>query len=308
MKKIVLFHRDFQRFSGGHLKVWNYFNHVRESNQFEPRIAFTRDSKWDETNPWREARDFVVDWKPESADVLFLAGTDWRVLQDRQALEKPIINLLQHPRHADAKNETRKYLRHRAARICVSQQVADAINATGEVNGPVFVIPNGIDLSRLPKLDGLKPSSLQTRKIDMLISGFKAPDFAREIAQRLPEAKLVVDPLPRNEYVDLLRSAKITLFVPRETEGFYLPALEGMAAGTLVVCPDCFGNRSFCLDGVNCFRPEYNLDAIIAAANHATKIDSQPLLERAAQTAREHSLENEREKFLSILHKIDTLL
>jgi glycosyltransferase involved in cell wall biosynthesis len=299
MKKIVLFHRDFQRFSGGHLKVWNYFNHVRASDQFESRIAFTRESKWDETNPWIDAREFVVEWEPETADVLFLAGTDWRVVQDRQLHSRPIINLIQHPRHADVTNETRKYLRNRAVRICVSREVADAINATGEVNGPVFVIPNGIDLPPMPPNE---------RKIDILISGFKAPDFAREIAQRLPDAKLIVDPLPRNEYVDLLRSAKATVFVPRKNEGFYLPALEGMAAGTLVICPDCFGNRSFCLDDVNCFRPAYDLNAIISAVEHATSANHTQMLERAAQTAREHSLENEREKFLSILHKIDTLL
>ena len=161
MKKIVLFYRDFQRFSGGHLKVWHYFNHVRASNEYEPRIAFSRDSKWDETNPWRDAREFVVEWKPETADVLFLAGTDWRVLQDRQLHSQPIINLLQHPRHADAKNETRKYLRNRALRICVSQEVADAINATGEVNGPVFVIPNGIDLPPV------RPNPAKRGKIDI---------------------------------------------------------------------------------------------------------------------------------------------
>lgn len=298
MKKIVLFHRGFQRFSGGHLKVWHYFNHVAASRDYEPRVAFSPDSKWDETNPWRNARNFVGQWEPDNADVIFLAGTDWRAMQDRQS-QTPIINLIQHPRHADAKNETRKYLRNRAVRICVSHEVADVINATGEVNGPVFVIPNGVDLPI---------SRPNERKIDILISGFKAPDFARDIAKRLPKAKLVLGEMPRNQYVDLLRNAKITVFVPRETEGFYLPAIEGMAAGTLVVCPDCFGNRSFCLDGVNSFRPAYDLNAIVAAVNEAMETDAKQILERARQTAREHSLENEREKFLSILSKIDTLL
>ena len=298
MKKIVLFYRDFQRFSGGHLKVWHYFNHVAASRDYEPRIAFSPESKWDETNPWRNARNFVGEWEPDNADVIFLAGTDWRALEDRQS-QTPVINLIQHPRHADPKNETRKYLGRRAVRICVSQEVADAVNATGEVNGPVFVIPNGVDLPIT------RPNE---RTVDLLISGFKAPEMAREIAQRLPNAKLVSESMPRKEYVDLLRSAKTTVFVPRETEGFYLPALEGMAAGTLVICPDCIGNRTFCLDGVNCFRPAYDVNAIVAAGNDAAKADRERMLTRARETAREHSLENEREKFLSILGKIDTLL
>jgi glycosyltransferase involved in cell wall biosynthesis len=35
-------------------------------------------------------------------------------------------------------------------------------------------------------------------------------------------------------------------------EGFCLPLLEAMAAGTPVVCTDAHGNRDFCRDGENC--------------------------------------------------------
>src|SRR5207248_7962383 len=102
-KRLVLFHRDFRGFTGGHLKVWNYFNHVRASKSFEPRIAFTPGSKWDETNPWSAAKEYVTEWKPEMADVLFLAGLDWNSLPATAPNEpsKPVINLIQHPRHAD---------------------------------------------------------------------------------------------------------------------------------------------------------------------------------------------------------------
>ena len=65
-KRLVLFHRDFRRFTGGHLKVWNYFNHVRDSDWYEPRIAFTSESIWDETNPWSNSREYVVEYNPES--------------------------------------------------------------------------------------------------------------------------------------------------------------------------------------------------------------------------------------------------
>ena len=46
--------------------------------------------------------------------------------------------------------------------------------------------------------------------------------------------------------------ARVTLYLPNRLEGFYIPALEGMALGTLVVCPDSVGNRSYCRDGENC--------------------------------------------------------
>jgi hypothetical protein len=303
-KKLVLFHRDFQRFTGGHLKVWHYFNHVAGSPAFEPRVAFTADSKLDSSNPWSPTPELVVEWRPETADVLFLAGTDWRAPQDRH-VAKPIINFIQHQRHADADSELRSYLKNRALRICVSEEVAAAIKQTGEVNGPVFVIPNGIDLPAKPE------TSWNDRKIDILICGLKAPELAHEVKAALVvqdrHVECLIDWIPRADYLRKLSAAKITVFLPRLIEGFYLPALEGMAANTLVICPDCVGNRSFCLDGVNCFRPAYDVDAIVAAVNERENKREQ-MLERASATAREHSLENEREKFLSILAKIDTLL
>jgi glycosyltransferase involved in cell wall biosynthesis len=48
-------------------------------------------------------------------------------------------------------------------------------------------------------------------------------------------------------------------------EGFCLPLLEAMAAGTPVVCTDAHGNRDFCTDGVNCLMAEANTDAVARA-------------------------------------------
>ena len=39
--KTVLFHREFLRFQGGHLKVWQYFNHVRSSPDHRAVVRFT---------------------------------------------------------------------------------------------------------------------------------------------------------------------------------------------------------------------------------------------------------------------------
>jgi Glycosyl transferases group 1 len=303
-KKLVLFHRDFQGFTGGHLKVWDYFNHVAASPAFEPRVAFTKGSKLDSTNPWSARPELFSDWKPETADVLFLAGTDWRALKDAPS-KKPIINFIQHPRHADANSELRGFLKNRAVRICVSEEVAAAIKQTGEVNGAVFVIPNGIDLPTRPQ------TSWNERKIDILVCGLKAPELAREVTKALTaqdrDVECLTDWIPRDEYLKTLSDAKITVFLPRPVEGFYLPALEGMATGTIVVCPDCIGNRSFCLDRANCFRPEHNAKAIAAATDAALSMANEErtrMLERAHATALEHSLARERAEFLSILTRV----
>ena len=77
-KRTVLFYRDFRGFTGGHLKVWHYFNHVRHSIRHQPLIAFSADTVWNDTNPWLPIRDqALAAWDAEQADVLFLAGMDW---------------------------------------------------------------------------------------------------------------------------------------------------------------------------------------------------------------------------------------
>jgi hypothetical protein len=310
-KRLVLFHRDLRAFTGGHLKVWDYFNHVASSPAHQARVAFSAESKWDATNPWFAVPQAVGPWDPSQADILFLAGTDWRVVPvaERMSSNKPIINLIQHPRHAQKKSELRGFLKNRAIRICVSQEVATAINATGEVNGPVFVIPNGIDSQSFGK-----PKPFEDRGTDVLICGFKAPDLAREVYTKLAgknrTVRWLIEWVPRTEYLAHLRDAKITVFLPRPIEGFYLPALEGMACETIVVCPDCEGNRGFCQDHVNCFRPAYGAKEIISAALEAlqqTELQHEELRKAAHVTVGTHSLERERASFRQILDKIDNL-
>ena len=310
--RVVLFRRDFQRFTGGHLKVWDYFNHVASSANYEPRISFTASSKWDRTNPWFKSRDRVVDWNLKNADLLFLAGTDWRALSepDQTRSSRPIFNLIQHPRHAQFGSELRGFLRNRAIRICVSEEVAQALRGTGEVNGPLFVIPNGIDQSAFP--DAPKP--LAERPTDLLICGLKSPELARECYRRLSGSgrivRWLIDWVPRADFLSHLAQAKMTLFLPRKEEGFYLPALEGMGAGTLVVCADCVGNRSFCLDRVNCVRPQNEKEAIVTATQEAMRLGpaaQEKMIANGLETFRQHSLENERAAFLPLLEKAEEL-
>lgn len=310
-KKLVLFHRDFRAFTGGHLKVWDYFNHVASSPGYEPRIAFSEGSKWDATNPWFGSPGYVAEWEPEKAEVLFLAGTDWQILPEtgRSNFPKPIINLIQHQRHAETGSELYGFLKNRALRICVSNAVADAIKATGQVNGPVFVNPNGIELDSLPKG---KPHD--NRSTDVLICGLKAPQLARDVSAAVSSDKrtveCLIDWIPRAEYLKRLADARIAVVLPRPVEGFYLPALEAMACAAIVICPDCEGNRDFCQDGVNCFRPGYDTNEIVSAVSRAlqqSELERARMQQHAKEIAQGHSLARERGRFLEILEQIDEL-
>lgn len=319
--KRVLFFRDFRGLQGGHLKVWDYFQHVRATPGYEACIRFSDESLWDRTNPWLPLRAEVdSSWKDGPPDLLFLAGLDWERIAPaaRSKPSTPVINLIQSFRHAHPGGALRQFLHHPAVRICVSEELRSAIADTGEVNGPLVTIPNGIELPPLPE----RP---RENDWDLLIVGMKQPELARQLAKQLarptslrwlrssreePRVQLLVTSEPRERFLELLRLSTTALFLPQQTEGFYLPALEAMALGTLVICPDVVGNRSFCLPGENSFRPPFASDALVAATRAALRLsesERERLLTSARHTAAQHTLGEERARFVEILTRMASL-
>ena len=308
----VLFYRDFRRFTGGHLKVWHYFNHVRAAPSHTAHVAFTPESVWDASNPWSRARDAVVAHPAGFVpDVVFLAGLDWNRIEPRPTSRagKPVINLIQHVRHAEPDDPRYPFLRRRAVRICVSAEVASALEATGQVQGPVITIPNCIDLDELPA-----PAPPTGRDLDLLVVATKQPAWGGALVAQLQRAgrrvHLLDAHVARDDLLAVMNRARVTLFLPRSTEGFYLPALEGMAMGTVVVCPDCVGNRSFCLPGVNALRPAYHDEDVreqVEAALALPAAEATRLVRAAGVTAREHDLAVERDRFHQVLRDLPRL-
>ena len=311
-RRTVLFYRSFKKFQGGHLKAFDYFTHVLSSPRHEAVVRFSEQSVWDERNPWRAHRSHVLaPGDPCHPDVLFLGGTDWRNLSEaeRESPPVPVVNLVQHVRHGVPDDPRYPFLRHRAVRICCSEEVAESIRATGKVNGPIFTIPYGLDGGRFPA-----PLPLGEKDLDLLVVAVKQPALGRRLRRRLRRpgrsVRLLEEPVLRPDFLDLLNRARVTLFLPHESEGFYIPALEGMALDTLVVCPDCVGNRSFCLPGRNCLRPPFSEPALRAAAREALRLSPDAgaaLRVGARETFARHDLPGERRRFLEILDDVDRL-
>lgn len=310
--KSVLFYRNFERFSGGHLKVWHYFNHVQGCAGYHPYIYFyTPESVWDFTNPWRRTAPHRLLSQPLSEpDVIFLDGLDWQAIapQKRDDSQTPIINLIQHVRHGNPDNPRYEFLSHKAIRICVSDAVAMALQESGRVNGPLFVIPNALDMQELPA-----PLEDSQREETILIAALKEPALGERIKTELESlghpVRLLCDRLPRRDYLQQLRQVKMAVFLPnrQEGEGFYLPALEAMALRTLVICPDCLGNRGFCLPGQTCFRPNYQLAEIIETVKTALTLndsEQETLLNQAQKQVDAHQLEEEQHQFQDILENV----
>lgn len=306
-RQSVLFHRDFRGFAGGHLKVWHYFNHVAASPRHRPLIHFTPQSLFDGTNPWCQAGPVAAaPWTPAAADILFLAGLDWAAVPP--TVDRPVVNLVQGFGHAVPGDPRHGFLARRAVRICVSAEVADALHATGRVNGPILTIPNAVDHESFPEPAG-------PRDIPVLVAGAKQPDLARAVAAELERRGIAVHLLTaglgRAEFLTLLGRAEIAVPLPLAEEGFFLPGLEAMALGALVVCPDCRGNRGWCRDGETGFRPAPTPEAIAAAVVAARGLpptERGTLAARGRAAARSRTLADERREFLAILERLDELV
>ncbi len=308
---LVLFHRNFQRFQGGHLKVFHYFEHVRSSPSHEARIRFSDDSVWNETNPWSGLRELVVrEHEPLAADVLFLAGTDWRFIEPAQRARSPvpIVNLVQDFRFERGHVQLREFLAHRAIRVCVTPELEQAVRAAG-ATGPVLTVPVGVDLAAMPQ-----QLARDQRDLDCVVLATKDPRLGEQVAARVRKrghGVLVVDRTQsRAELLSAFARARVAVLLPTALEGAYMPALESMALGAAVVCPDCVGNRSFCRDRETCVVPRRSARAIASAALEllgASEAELTPLLERASAQSTAHGLDRERQRFLELLDRVPEL-
>jgi glycosyltransferase involved in cell wall biosynthesis len=310
--RTVLFYRHFEQFRGGHLKVFDYFEHVRSSERFQARIRFSPTSAWDPSNPWFGLADEVLaaDEAPDPS-AFFVAGNDWDLLDASKDLrvDVPVLNLMQSFQSGAADHPLHRYVSRPAIRICVSEQLQAAVEMNDATAGPVVTVPIGFDHATLPA-----PVPFEDRDIDCLVLDVKGRRLGQGVAARLRKhghrVLLVEQRVPRAELLEVMARSRVTAHLPERKEGAYLPALESMALGAFVVCPDSIGNRSFCRDGETCFVPKASERAIVDAVRKALAAkhnELSPLLAAALEQSLERSLANERAGFLALLDRIDEL-
>lgn len=326
MKRRVLFYRSWTKFnggtSGGQLKMRDAFEHFRHSDRFEPFVYFGEETVWHDQpgNHWLPFRHQALHhWDIRPDDVLFFSGLDWRILtpEQRQHPPVPVLNIAQ-PRQTDPGDKRHAFLRHPAIRIAKSS-IGKRILEDFGVNGPVFLIPDAIDLTALPPMN-------PHPDLDVLIVGLKNPAMAARIARRLRwhnwlhgrrwKIDIQVPPkLPtRMDFLQLVNRARIVAYLPlpesEGAEGFYLPALEGMALSKLVICPYAVGNVDFCLPDKTCLQPEYTAADITRQILRALAMDPAErdhLIAKARAMSLNHGLPAEGEALLDLLHRADAL-
>jgi hypothetical protein len=300
----VLFFRNYAGFTGGHLKLLHYFEHTLASGLLRPRMYLSPQSVR-EGNIFLALREHLVD-RPCDYDMLFVDGMDWRTIEafGLRWQGVPVINLVQNTRHANPGDPRRAWLSRPATRICVSQEVADAILATGEVDGPMHVIPNG-----LASVESLRvgPSA---RTVDVFIGGLKDPVLGQEVAAQLGRQGITVDLaselIPRQAYLARMAQARVAVLMTIDYEGSFLPALEAMALDVAVVCPDTPGIHGNCRASETALLVERRADALAAAALRLLREPA--LLDQLRANGRAvaafHTLERERAAYLEILANV----
>lgn len=310
--------------SGGQIKVRDSFEHLRQSERFDPKVYFNPATIWFDNPgnvwlPYRHSQYEIKTWQPSKNDILFFAGVDWMVLDpsERQRPQVPIVNIA-HPRHIRPEDKRHGYLQHPAVRITKSSLSKKLLDEYG-VNGPVFVIPDAVDPDDFPTVN----TSPHT---DILIVGLKNPGLAKRLYKKLKwknflkgrslNIKYQVPPkLPtRRDFLNLLNDASIIVFLPLEakegSEGFYLPALEAMVLQKFVICPYAVGNVDFCIHNKTCLMPEYNEKSILNAIEIALEMDTiqrQSIIDEAFRTSHNHHIDIERSKLVNLVDGIDDL-
>jgi len=300
----ILFLTSFFQFSGGQVKVRDYFRHCLAHPSLEPYLYFTPrfHERYTGEDVWRDiAEEHVV---PEVAleryQVLFVTAKDWKYLPKHVPLDgKVVIYFHQSLNEVQPDQRAVRYLARPAVRICTSAEVYAAI--APHMSGVAAVVPAGIPLDLFAREGTRRPGSV-------LIWGRKHPELAQrlhdELSARGRDVTLRLTFASREEFAALLREHDCFAGCTLPIEGFYLPALEAMASGCAVVCDDAGGNRGFCIDGETCLLLDRDdLEGHVAAVERV--LDNSKLRERLRRQGREvalrYSLEEERARFYDVL-------
>jgi hypothetical protein len=226
-----------------------------------------------------------------------------------------VIHLIQNVRHADPAfqaGHARRLLARPMARISTNEIVAEAIRPFLHPGSIHEVVPIGHDAGFF-RIE--RPSGISTeRPLRVAYTTWKSRLGDRLAAALAGSGTVVFRRIGHeagwDELRDLYGWADVFLGTPIAQEGSYLPALEAMAAGALVVVPPAGGNLAYCRFGENCLEAAFEDDDSYLAA--IEEIRSMPagrvdeMRAAAAATATAHSLEAERSGFAAVIARIES--
>ncbi len=221
-----------------------------------------------------------------------------------------IIHIIQNVRHVTPTwlgGYPLRLLTRPAARISTNDIVHDAVAGFVDPRTIHVVIPLGHDLGYFHK----ERTEGFSRPIRVAHTAWKS-DIGDRTEAALDDDRFtfraIRESVPWSDLRDLYHWADVFLCAPNLEEGFYMPGLEAMEAGCLVVTPDVAGNMAYCRPDDNCLLVGFeDVNGYVAALR--TLADT-PADQRTAMRAAGHgstapfNLDDERDGFATFL---DTL-
>lgn len=274
---------------GGVVKLLDYVQHARSLG--------LRVKVWSPTRPAAESPLFRIDRFadiPFAGDVEFVTGRrlDFRAKDlalislpqnyevvyrslPRHVSPERVIHLVQNVRHANAAwggGYPTRLLTRPMARISINNIVAEAISPWLDPRAFHRVINLGHDSAYFAR----NRAVTFRRPLRVGYTTWKS-DIGDRVAESLAsedafEFRAIRDVATWSELRALYHWSDVFLCSPGPEEGFYLPGLEAMAAGNVVVTPNVGGNMAYCKPGINCLLTELNdkgsyVDALRAVAS-----------------------------------------
>lgn len=317
---------------GGVVKIFDYVNHAIASGYF-PVICCPQ--KFEEGLPLFQTPRFAgltpdhglkfLPLEQVSVGPHELAYFSWpphyRILEQRMSCwtaHEQVIHVVQNVRHSNpefAQGYALRLLTRPMARIMTNEVVLEAVQPHLNESSLTTVINLGHDAGYFS----------HTRS-----SGFHSPirvaytTWKSEVGDRVAEqvqregAGARFDFAAVREHVswpqlrELYQWADIFLATPNHEEGFYMPGLEAMEAGAVVVTPDAGGNMAYCEFGSNCVGVEFeNPESYVEALHWLEDQEASTIVElryNAYSLLPEFTLDNERQGFMDFLEKLDSRL
>ena len=199
-----------------------------------------------------------LDLAPDDLTLISLPS-DYELALDvlpQGASPERIIHLVQNTRHTNPRwkrGYALRLLTRPASRIATNQIVADEIRPWLDPRALLWVNNIGHDLDQF-RHD--RAGGFSRRPLRVAYTTWKS-NAGDVVARSLVdddrfEFRVVRDTASWERLRELYTWSDIFLSTPNRQEGTYLPGLEAMAAGSLVITPDAGGNMDYCRPGENC--------------------------------------------------------
>ncbi len=315
--------------SGGVVKIFDYVNHALSlgyepviacPERYKPGLPLFEISRFSGISPENGIRFTGIENAAVGPhDLAFVSWpTDFRVLEPRLSRwtrHGQVITIVQNVRWTNPAFENGyavRLLSRPMAWILTNDLVLEAVRPYLNTSLMAEVIQLGhgsgfFGKQRSGGLGGPIKVGYTTWKSDVgdRVAGMMTRDAGFKF-------RAIREPVGWGDLRDLYHWADIFLATPLIEEGFYLPGLEAMAAGALVISSDAGGNRAYCEFGQNCVEAGFDDAESYAEALKKLRSADVEVLERLREAGYEtvgrHTLEREQEQFGDFMERLTAWL